>query len=237
MTIVATGVVKSYRTRAETIHALRGIDLTIATGEMLAVVGPSGSGKTTMLNCLSGLDHPDAGQVVVDGVDLAALAAGERRDYRAAAMGFLFQGSALLAALTAEENVELPLLIGRRRRRPRLHDTRAAARTMLERLGVGDRGHHRPEQLSGGERQRVALARAMVTRPAILWADEPTANLDTETSNGVMAVIGELHRDGLTVVVVTHDPTVAAAADRKVEVRDGLLKGAPGAERTPGRTR
>ena len=108
---------------------------------------------------------------------------------------------------------------------------------MLERLGVGDRGHHRPEQLSGGERQRVALARAVVTRPAILWADEPTVNLDSETSAGVMAVIGELHRDGLTVVVVTHDPTVAAAADRKVEVRDGLLDGGPGAEHTSGRTR
>jgi putative ABC transport system ATP-binding protein len=190
-----------------------------------------------MLNCLSGLDHLDAGQVVVDGVDLAALGHGERRDYRAAAMGFLFQGSALLAALTAEENVELPLLIGRRRRRPRLHDARATARAMLDRLGVGDRAHHRPNQLSGGERQRVALARAVVTRPAILWADEPTANLDTETSNGVMAVIGELHRDGLTVVIVTHDPTVAAAADRKVAVRDGILDGGPGAERTPVRAR
>jgi putative ABC transport system ATP-binding protein len=108
---------------------------------------------------------------------------------------------------------------------------------MLDRLGVGDRAHHRPDQLSGGERQRVALARAVVTRPATLWADEPTANLDTETSNGVMAMIGELHRDGLTVVIVTHDPTVAAAADRKVEVRDGILDGGPGAERTPGRSR
>ena len=244
MTIVATGVVKSYRTRSETILALRGIDLTIATGEMLAVVGPSGSGKTTMLNCLSGLDHVDAGQVIVDGVDLAALGDGERRDYRAAAMGFLFQGSALLAALTAEENVELPLLIGRggagaaagastcgsttpgRRHEPCSNASASATGVTTV-----------PSSSPVGSAERVALARAVVTRPAILWADEPTVNLDSETSAGVMAVIGELHRDGLTVVVVTHDPTVAAAADRKVEVRDGLLDGGPGAEHTSGRTR
>jgi putative ABC transport system ATP-binding protein len=185
------------------------------------VIGPSGSGKTTLLNCLSGLDYPDAGRVVIDELDLADMSDAARSDRRAVSMGFLFQGSGLLGALTAEENVELPLLIARRRPR----DARAAAAGLLDRLGVGHRARHRPDELSGGERQRVALARAVIVGPSILWADEPTASLDGESAAGVMDLIGELHRDGLTVVLVTHDPLVAGAADRQVEVRDGCLNG------------
>jgi putative ABC transport system ATP-binding protein len=221
VSVVATGLVKAYRTEAETVPALRGVDLAIGTGELLAVMGPSGSGKTTLLNCLSGLDRPDEGEVLIDGVALATRSGRAERDYRAATMGFLFQGSALLGALTAEENVELPLLIARRPAR----DARAAARGLLDQLGVGHRRGHRPDQLSGGERQRVALARAVIGRPAILWADEPTASLDSETAGGVMDCIAALHDEGLTVVVVTHDGVVAAAADRCVEVRDGRLTG------------
>jgi putative ABC transport system ATP-binding protein len=228
----AVGVRKVYRTATQ-VEALRGIDLEVALGEMVALMGPSGSGKTTLLNCLSGLEEVDAGVVCVAGRDLSKLSDDERTDYRRKNMGFVFQAFNLLPVLTALENVEIPLLLsGTRPRR-----ARPRAMRMLDAVGLAGRAHHRPQQLSGGEQQRVAVARALVHRPAVLWADEPTGNLDSETTSSVMELLARTNREGQTIVLVTHNPQVVAYAGRVVQLRDGRIDNpaGPPAMREPSR--
>ena len=218
--LVAEGVRKVYRTGAETVTALKDVSISIAPGEFVAVMGPSGSGKTTFLNCLSGLDDIDDGSVVVEGHDIHQMPDGKRSRYRAEKMGFIFQSFNLIPVFTASENVELPLLLagvssGEARRR---------AEQTLERVGLGGRKNHRPNELSGGEQQRVTIARALAGLPAIVWADEPTGNLDTETATSVMDLLRELNSDGLTLVLVTHDPSIGETAGRTIRMRDGAIE-------------
>jgi putative ABC transport system ATP-binding protein len=214
---------------ANEVEALRGIDLSIDRGEMVAIVGPSGSGKTTLLNCLSGLDGFDGGQVNVDGHDMAKLSDRERTAYRRKNMGFVFQAFNLLPVLSAVENVEIPLLLlgvgsGTARRR---------ALEMLETLGLAHRAGHRPDQLSGGEQQRVAVARALVHQPAVVWADEPTGNLDTEVTQVIVELLVRTNRQGQTIVLVTHNPQVAERAARTLRMRDGRLEQSKENDRSP----
>jgi putative ABC transport system ATP-binding protein len=217
--VLASRLRKVYHGASE-VEALRGIDLEVGRGEMLAIVGPSGSGKTTLLNCLSGLDTFDGGHVTVDGQDLAKLSDRERTAYRRKNMGFVFQAFNLLPVLSAEENVEIPLLlqgVGSRAARRR-------ALEMLETLGLAHRAKHRPDQLSGGEQQRVAVARALVHQPAVVWADEPTGNLDTEVTQVIVELLVRTNKQGQTIVLVTHNPQVAERAARIVRMRDGRLE-------------
>lgn len=215
----AAAVRKVYRTGAEEVEALRGIDLSVPPGEFVAVMGPSGSGKTTLLNCLSGLDDIDSGQVVVAGESIHDMADGERTRQRASTMGFVFQAFNLIPVFSAMENTELPLLLAGER--PDF--ARERATETLQRVGLGERLHHRPNELSGGEQQRVTVARALAGRPSIVWADEPTGNLDTETADKVMQLIRDLHGEGLTIILVTHDPKIAGMAQRLVTMRDGQI--------------
>ncbi len=215
----ATGVRKVYRTGAEEVIALRDVDLTVADGEFVAVMGPSGSGKTTLLNCLSGLDEIDGGTVLLDGNDLHEMSDADRTLDRARSMGFVFQAFNLIPVFTAAENVELPLLLGG----TDAAEARRRAVETLTRVGLGHRPGHRPPELSGGEQQRVTIARALAGRPRLVWADEPTGALDTETASSVMELLRELHEDGLTLILVTHDPDVGAAADRLVRMVDGSI--------------
>jgi putative ABC transport system ATP-binding protein len=217
--LLAKGVRKIYRSGADSIVALHGLDLVVPQGQFVAVMGPSGSGKTTLLNCVSGLDEIDAGRVLVDGLSIHELSDKERTKHRAREMGFIFQAFNLIPVFTATENVELPLLLAGVREA----DARARARETLGRVGLGHRLDRRPMELSGGEQQRVAVARALAGKPRIVWADEPTGNLDSEMAASVIALLGELHVEGLTIILVTHDPNVAAHADRLVTVRDGRL--------------
>jgi putative ABC transport system ATP-binding protein len=217
--LVAEGVRKVYRTGAETVDALRGIDLSVDSGEFVAVMGPSGSGKTTLLNCLSGLDDIDGGRVSVGGDDLGAMSDARRTAHRAKSMGFIFQAFNLIPVFTATENVELPLLLAGTPAK----EARAAAQRTLAQVGLGHRLNHRPTELSGGEQQRVTVARALAGQPKIVWADEPTGNLDSETAAQVMGLLHDLHRDGLTVMLVTHDKEIGATAERRIEVRDGRI--------------
>jgi putative ABC transport system ATP-binding protein len=203
------------------VDALRGVDLTIARGEFVALVGPSGSGKSTVLNLIGGLDRPTSGQVWINGTELSASDERTLTRHRRRHVGFVFQSFNLLPRLTAEENVALPLMFSGVTEKER----RARARALLERVGLGARLTHRPTQLSGGEQQRVAIARALVGQPALLLADEPTGNLDTTTGTEIMALLRELNQEqGLTLLVVTHDPEVAAFADRVVKLRDGRIQ-------------
>ena len=216
----ASGVRKVYRSGTE-VEALKKVDLDVIRGEMVAIVGPSGCGKTTLLNCLSGLERIEEGEILIDGTNLATMKDDERTDFRARSMGFVFQAFNLLPVLSAVENVEIPLLLigtGARESRKRALET-------LEQVGLGQRADHRPDQLSGGEQQRVAVARALVHRPAVVWADEPTGNLDTESTDAVMELFGTLNRDGQTVVMVTHEARIAAGAARIVSMRDGSIEG------------
>jgi putative ABC transport system ATP-binding protein len=217
--VIASGLHKSYSTKAETVHALRGVDVAFERGEFVAITGPSGSGKSTLLHCLSGLDDLDEGTVTIEGRDIAAMSDAERTAHRASTMGFVFQAYHLIPVFTALENVALPLLLGGRR----FGDVRRDAADALGRMGLADRAKHRPGELSGGEQQRVALARAIVGGPTILWADEPTGNLDTANADSVVAQLEDLARDGVTVILVTHDTRIAARAPRHVEVLDGRL--------------
>ena len=217
----ATGVRKTYRTGAETVEALKGVDIAVPAGQFVAVMGPSGSGKTTLLNCLSGLDDIDSGRVLVDGESIHEMSDARRTRHRAGAMGFVFQAVHLIPVFTATENVELPLLLASRDPK----EARAAAQETLVRVGLGHRLNHRPTELSGGEQQRVTVARALAGRPRIVWADEPTGNLDSETAGAVMALLHELHAEGLTLLLVTHDEAIGASAQRRIEVRDGLVVG------------
>ena len=202
------------------VHALRGIDLDVMPGEMVAVMGPSGCGKTTMLNCLSGLDDFDSGEVQVEGTSLRSMSDRQRTTYRAHRMGFVFQTFNLLPVINAVENVELPLLVGGMR----TSDARRRASEVLEQVGLGDRLHHRPGELSGGQRQRVTIARALANDPALVWADEPTGNLDSTSANDVLALMRRLNQqNGQTFVIVTHDPAVGALCDRIVRMQDGEI--------------
>jgi putative ABC transport system ATP-binding protein len=217
--LTARGVVKTYRTGAHEVPALRGVDLGIRRGELLMIMGPSGNGKTTLLNCLSGLDDIDAGTVEVDGDDLFAMSDAERTRHRAQHMGFVFQSFNLIPVLSAAENVELPLLVTKVA--PGV--ARERAREMLARVGLGDRAHHRPGELSGGEQQRVAVARALVAEPALVWADEPTGALDSQTAGEIVELLHEVHSAGQTLVVVTHDEALGRSGQRLLLVRDGRI--------------
>jgi putative ABC transport system ATP-binding protein len=217
--LLAEQVTKIYRTGASEVQALRAIDLRIDEGEFVAVMGPSGSGKTTLLNCLSGLDDIDGGHVLLDGQDLHALSDADRTRNRASQMGFVFQQFNLIPVLSAAENVELPLLLAGVRSK----EARKRALTTLERVGLGHRTGHRPSELSGGEQQRTTIARALAARPRIVWADEPTGALDSETSADIVELLRDLHTEGLTLVMVTHDDGIGAAAPRLVRMRDGRI--------------
>ncbi len=210
---------KVYDMGAEKVRALNGVDLAIARGEYVAIMGPSGSGKSTMMNLLGCLDTPSTGSYVLNGTAVEKLDDQELAAIRNKEIGFVFQTFNLLARTDALQNVELPLIyagIPRKERRER------AARA-LDRVGLGDRKHHLPNELSGGQRQRVAIARALVNDPSILLADEPTGNLDTATSTDIMNLFDELHGQGNTVILVTHEPDIAAHADRKIVLRDGKV--------------
>jgi len=220
-TIEATGLERCYRLGESRIAALAGVDFSVARGEMVALMGPSGCGKTTLLNCLAGLDTPDAGTVRIDGTLLSAMSDRERTDYRARHMGFIFQAFNLLPVLSAQENVELPLLVSG----VSSADARRRALAVLERMGLADRARHAPTQLSGGQQQRVAVARALATEPTIIWADEPTGNLDSAAAGEVLDILESLRDDGAhTIVIVTHDRSVAERADRIVHLRDGRVE-------------
>lgn len=215
----AEGVRKVYRTGAEEVEALRDVDLLVEEGEFVSIMGPSGSGKTTLLNCCSGLDDLDGGRVMLDGVDLHALSDAERTKNRASSMGFIFQAYNLIPVFSAVENVELPLLLAG----ADAADARRRASETLERVGLAGRLKHRPAELSGGEQQRVTVARALAGRPRVVWADEPTGALDSETAGQVMQLLCELNAEGLTLIVVTHDAGVGKSANRLVGMRDGRI--------------
>jgi putative ABC transport system ATP-binding protein len=217
--IVADGVTRTYELDGVSVPALRGVSLTVQPGDYLAVVGTSGSGKSTLMHLLGGLDRPTAGTLLIGGRDVATLSPTEMARLRNETIGFVFQSFHLLPRTTAQDNVALPLVyrgIGRRERRER-------AAAMLERVGLGHRIGHRPNQMSGGEQQRVAIARALVTGPSVLLADEPTGNLDSVTGQSVLALLESLNAEGVAVVVVTHDRDVAARARRQIVMRDGLI--------------
>jgi len=218
--VTARGLERTYTTEAGQVHALRGVDVAIEAGEVVAVLGPSGCGKTTLLNCLSGIDVPTAGEVRFDGRRLDDLDDETRTEIRSARMGFVFQAFNLVQVLNAVENVEMPLL---------LDDTdpdeaRRRARKALDRVGLGDRHEHLPNQLSGGEQQRVALARSLVNQPDIVWADEPTGDLDRDTGLDVLDLVAQLNDElGQIYVIVTHDDKVLDVADRALHMESGRL--------------
>jgi putative ABC transport system ATP-binding protein len=220
--VEARGVSKTYDTGKIQVDALTDVDLTIRRGEMVSVMGPSGCGKTTLLNCLSGLDAVDGGEVLIEGVALSEMSDRERTDYRARRMGFVFQFYNLMPVLTAVENVELPLLVARVRQK----EARRKALEALDLVGIAARAEHVPDELSGGERQRVTIARALVNDPAIVWADEPTGDLDSEHAIEISQLMRRLNVErGLSFVIVTHDATVGHDADRLVRMRDGRVVG------------
>jgi len=218
--ISISGVKKIYTMGTNKVFALRGVDLTVEPGELIAVMGSSGSGKSTLMNILGCLDVPTEGSYVLDGTRVDGLNKNQLADLRNQKLGFVFQGFNLLPRTTAIDNVELPLLYDRTGRKM---DTRALAADALGRVGLGDRLDHQPSELSGGQQQRVAIARALVTSPKLLLADEPTGNLDSRMTVEVMALFQELNEQGITIVLVTHEPEVAQYAKRVVEVRDGRI--------------
>ena len=202
------------------VHALRGVDLEVGRGELISIMGASGCGKTTLLNCLSGLDSIDSGEIVIGGVPLSSMTDNERTDYRAANMGFVFQLYNLLPVLTSVENVELPMLISG----TGAGLARKKAMEALDQVGLGERGGHRPAELSGGQRQRVTIARALVNEPSIVWADEPTGDLDSETAHEIMDLILRMNAEkNQTFVIVTHAMDVAERTDGIVSMKDGVI--------------
>jgi len=215
-------VVKTYDTGDVKVQALRGVSLTVPRGEMVAIMGPSGCGKTTLLNCFSGLDTIDGGQILIDGTDINTLSDNAKTTYRARSMGFIFQFYNLLPVLSAVENVELPLVVSGVNGK----EARRRALTALKHVGLDDWAKHRPAQLSGGQRQRVTIARALVNDPAIVWADEPTGDLDSHTADEIMGLMHDLNeRNQQTFVIVTHDAGIGARCHRIVHMRDGVIVG------------
>lgn len=220
--IVATNVSKTYRTGNIEVQALRQIDLSILKGEMVAVMGPSGCGKTTLLNCLSGLDDFDSGDVRIEGESLQVMSDRRRTRYRAQRMGFIFQTFNLLPVLSAVENAELPLLVSG----VRPGQARRQALEALALVGLGDRTDHRPAELSGGQRQRVTIARSLINDPAIIWGDEPTGNLDSKTTRDILSVMRRLNQEQQrTFVIVTHTHEVSDWCDRIIQMSDGRITG------------
>ncbi len=219
--VFARGVHKIYDSgKGIRVHALRGVDLTVRRGEVVAIMGPSGCGKTTLLNCLSGIDDIDEGDIDIDGVSLRDMDDNTRTDYRARQMGFVFQLYNLLPVLSTVENVELPMLISG----AKSADARQRALEVLALVGLADWAAHKPAELSGGQRQRVTIARALANDPAIIWADEPTGDLDSETAQEVMDLILRLNRENReTFIIVTHSPEIGRQCDRIVRMRDGLI--------------
>lgn len=213
-------VTRTFKIGTVETRALRGIDLAVNSGEFTALVGPSGSGKTTLLQLLGCLDLPTSGRVIINGTDVTQLNRNQRADLRKATLGFVFQFFALIPTLTAYENVEMPLLLLGKNSQER----RQRVTELLEAVDLSERAHHRPDQLSGGEQQRVAVARALATRPVMILADEPTANLDTENGRQVMEIMKKLNEEtGTTFVFATHDPRVIGYASRVVTLRDGKI--------------
>ena len=219
--VVARGVEKTYTAGEVRVRALRGVDLTIRRGEMVAIMGPSGGGKTTLLNCLSGLDEFDEGEVLIAGESIAGMSDRRRTRFRAERMGFIFQTYNLIPVLSAVENVELPLLVAGAKPK----EARRRAISALEAVGVPEQANKRPSEMSGGQQQRVTVARSFLNNPAIVWADEPTGALDSETSAEIVDLLVDLNREqGQTFVLVTHDASVARRAHRTVRMRDGLIE-------------
>ncbi|MDO1529197.1 ABC transporter ATP-binding protein [Fulvimonas sp. R45] len=214
------GIARRYRVGGQWVHALAGVDLDVPQGQFAAVVGPSGSGKSTLLNILGCLDRPDAGRYGLDGTDVSTFDDARASDFRNRRIGFVFQSFHLLPRLTVLENVLLP----RRFARHATDDFEARARGLLARMGLSERLEHRPGQLSGGQMQRVAIARALLMRPALLLADEPTGNLDSKSADAVLGLFDEVHAEGQTIVLVTHDHDVALHAQRQVHLRDGKVE-------------
>jgi putative ABC transport system ATP-binding protein len=220
--VEARAVDKTYDTGEVQVHALRGVSFSVGRGEMVAIMGPSGSGKTTLLNCLSGLDAIDSGEVLIEGTALGEMSDRERTDYRARRMGFVFQFYNLMPVLTAVENVELPLLVSR----VPAKEARRRALEALAMVGLEDRAAHLPDELSGGQRQRATIARSLVNDPAIVWADEPTGDLDSENADEIVALMRRLNVErGLTFLIVTHDIGVGRSTDRIVRMVDGEIVG------------
>lgn len=211
---------KTYQMGKTKVHALQGVDFTVTEGEMVAIMGASGSGKSTLMNIIGGLDYPSAGSYFLDDIEVNKLSKNHLADIRNQKIGFVFQGFNLLARTTALENTELPLLYDRSKR---VKKHREAAQKSLERVGLGNRVDHLPNELSGGQQQRVAIARALVTNPSLVLADEPTGNLDSKTTVEVMALFQELNEEGVTILLVTHEDEVARYAKRIVELRDGKI--------------
>ncbi len=218
--IEARRLERVFRMGSTEVRALRGVDLTIDTGELVAIMGASGSGKSTLMNILGCLDQPTRGSYRLEGTQVETLTQDELADIRNRKLGFVFQGFNLLPRTSALENVELPLLYDRSGRRI---DTRRLAAEALDRVGLADRMDHDPSELSGGQQQRVAIARALVTKPSLVLADEPTGNLDSVTSLEIMALFQELHADGVTFLIVTHESEISRYAERIVELRDGRV--------------
>ena len=211
---------KTYRVGEVSIPALRGVDLLVDKGEFIAIMGASGSGKSTLMNLLGCLDEASSGDYFLDGIDVRSLKGNQFADIRNQKIGFVFQGFNLLPRTSALENVELPILYDRRNHS---RNPQRLAAEALERVGLGDRAHHKPNQLSGGQQQRVAIARALVNRPALILADEPTGNLDTRTSLEVLSLFQEPNDQGVTVLLITHEHDIAAYARRNIEMRDGFI--------------
>ena len=213
-------LIKTYRMGDIDVHALQGVDMNIEKGEFVAITGASGSGKSTMLNILGCLDLPSEGEYILEGIQVGGLNKRELADIRNQKIGFVFQGFNLLSRTSALENVELPLLYDRA---GRIKDPAKKAVEALTRVGLADRLHHEPNKLSGGEQQRVAIARALINEPSIILADEPTGNLDTVTSMEVIGIFKELNAQGITIILVTHEPDIALQAKRTIELRDGRI--------------